>query len=69
MSETKTNIQAMMESLTNLTNLVSEVRIGQVMDDFHTTLQMEGINPYYLENDEYVKNFCDFCLNLIYTSC
>ena len=68
MSKMTTDIRDMSMALANLSFFVPSLRIGQIIDDFHTHLEMTGVEPYYLSNEEYVGMFRDFCIDLIQTS-
>lgn len=69
MSKMSTDARDMSMALTNLSFYVPSIRIGQVIDNFHSYLKALGIDPFYLPNEEYVSLFRDFCFRLAEASC
>lgn len=69
MSKMSADARDMSIALTKLSFYIPSIRIGQVIDSFHSYLKPLGIDPFYLPNEEYVDLFCDFCAKLTKTSC
>ena len=69
MSKMSTDARDMSMALTNLSSYVPSIRIGQVVDSFHSYLKALGIDPSYFPNEEYVSMFRDFCIRLSEASC